>query len=29
MKIACVTGDDLLPVIDKYMDTRYGRTTSP
>ena len=21
MKIACVTGDDLLPVIDKYMDT--------
>ena len=21
MKIACVTGDDLLPIIDKYMDT--------
>ncbi len=27
MKIACVTGDDLLPVLDKYMDTEVGRPT--
>lgn len=26
MKIACVTGDDLLPVIDKYMDTEVWET---
>ena len=29
MKIACVTGDDLLPVIDKYMDTEVWETHEP
>ena len=29
MKIACVTGDDLLPVIDKYMDTEVWETGRP
>ena len=29
MKIACVTGDDLLPVIDKYMDTEVWETHKP
>ena len=29
MKIACVTGDDLLPVIDKYMDTQVWETGEP
>ncbi len=29
MKIACVTGDDLLPVIDKYMDTEVWETGEP
>ena len=29
MKIACVTGDDLLPVIDKYMDTEVWETHAP
>lgn len=29
MKIACVTGDDLLPVIDKYMDIEVWETHSP
>ncbi|MFR8953419.1 MAG: acyclic terpene utilization AtuA family protein [Flavonifractor plautii] len=29
MKIACVTGDDLLPVIDKYMDTEVWETHDP
>ncbi|MBR2560402.1 MAG: DUF1446 domain-containing protein, partial [Firmicutes bacterium] len=29
MKIACVTGDDLLPVIDKYMDTTVWETGEP
>lgn len=29
MKIACVTGDDLLPSIDKYMDTVVWETGEP
>ena len=29
MKIACVTGDDLLPVLDKYMDTEVWETHRP
>ena len=29
MKIACVTGDDLLPVIDKYRDTEVWETHEP
>ena len=29
MKIACVTGDDLLPVIDKYGDTEVWETHEP
>ena len=29
MKIACVTGDDLLPVIGKYMDTEVWETGEP
>ena len=29
MKIACVTGDDLLPVIDKYMDTEVWENHKP
>lgn len=29
MKIACVTGDDLLPVIDKYMDIEVWETHRP
>lgn len=29
MKIACVTGDDLLPVIDKYMDVEVWETHEP
>ncbi len=29
MKIACVTGDDLLPVIDKYMGTEVWETGRP
>ncbi len=29
MKIACVTGDDLLPVIDRYMDTEVWETGEP
>lgn len=29
MKIACVTGDDLLPVIDKYKDTEVWETGEP
>ncbi len=29
MKIACVTGDDLLPVIDKYKDTVVWETGEP
>lgn len=29
MKIACVTGDDLLPNIDKYMDTTVWETGEP
>lgn len=29
MKIACVTGDDLLPVIDKYMDTEVWENHRP
>ena len=29
MKIACVTGDDLRPVIDKYMDTEVWETHKP
>ena len=29
MKIACVTGDDLLPVINKYMDTEVWETGEP
>jgi len=29
MKIACVTGDDLLPVIDKYQDTIVWETNEP
>ncbi|MGM9608282.1 MAG: acyclic terpene utilization AtuA family protein [Oscillospiraceae bacterium] len=29
MKIACVTGDDLLPCIDKYMDTVVWETGEP
>jgi len=29
MKIACVTGDDLMPVIDKYMETEVWETHAP
>ncbi len=29
MKIACVTGDDLLPVINKYMDAGVGDPRAP
>ena len=29
MKIACVTGDDLLPIVDKYMDTEVWETHEP
>ena len=29
MKIACVTGDDLLPVINKYMDAEVWETLEP
>ena len=29
MKIACVTGDDLLPVINKYMDAEVWETHEP
>ena len=29
MKIACVTGDDILPVIDKYMDVEVWETHEP
>jgi hypothetical protein len=29
MKIACVTGDDILPIIDKYRDTEYWEEHKP
>lgn len=29
IKIACVTGDDLMPQIDKYMDTKVWETRKP